>query len=153
MKLNKVAKVITDNNDIFEFVTRAILKDEHYMYNVEVPECNNKEYIINIFEVDGVDPRDVNSILGDYLDRKDVELQILHEIAEEKEEEKSTKTNSSFICPKCGKVYDSFNTLAADCIFKQDPEYIGNGHMKFICSKCGGDIVVSAMEVYKNERK
>ena len=150
MKLNKVAKVITDNNDIFEFVTRAILKDEHYMYNVEVPECNNKEYIINIFEVDGVDPRDVNSILGDYLDRKDAELQILHELHEraeevDKDEEKPVNPNDKIVCPKCGKVYDNFKTLEADCIYKNDYNFSQFGYGIYVCAKCGEDIVVKVL--------
>lgn len=52
------------------------------------------------------------------------------------------RENQPIRCSKCGKLYDSFNDLASDCIYKGSNDEDPDHPEYYLCSHCGEEIIV-----------
>lgn len=152
MELERVGVIRTSDSDLMQFIIGALESDDVYLYHVENKK-DSREFTISIYEnkhkkikkiIGGVNINDPDSILGDYLDTK--QLDIYKGLSTVPEEIKSAVSEMNFYCkcPTCEKVYKTKADLEADCIEKARTIAGNEMALTYICSKCGGEIYIKS---------
>jgi len=173
MELERVGVLRTSNSDLIQFIIGALESDDVYLYHLENKK-DSREFTISIYEnkskkikkiIGGVNVNDPDSILGDYLERKDEEIKaVLDENSiitlkqnnsglqvTSHEVDLTGKNNFFCMCNKCFTRFDSLEDLENRCIEtvednKNDTSTTDATEIYldrvFICYKCKAQIKI-----------
>lgn len=159
MELERVGVFRTSNSDLVQFIIGALESDDVYLYHVENKK-DSREFTISIYEnkskkikkiIGGININDPDSILGDYLERKDEEIKAVLDNSEItlKQNDSSLQITSNEVdiidrgshkkhfatCPSCGKEFNSLLDLCEQCD-------VNSNRTGFACDDCGADIFI-----------
>ena len=138
MQLERVGIIRTNNNDLLQFIIRALDSDDVYLYHLESKKASDK-YVISVYEnisnktkkiIGGININDPDSISDNYLERKDEEIKDINLINKE--------SNKKYFasCPICENKFYSLLNLCEQCEINFD-------RTGFICNNCGAHIVIN----------